>query len=95
MRFQPRAEIAIGAGLAQVRGIAVVGVDIGLRAGHDRLFRRQRAGFLERRGQFAGLDLGVLDVWLVERIDAEHRACDRGRHLEPEEFLADDGRSIS
>jgi hypothetical protein len=45
--------------------------------------------FLERRGQFAGLDLGGLDVGLVERIDAEHGAGDRGRHLEAEEFLAD------
>ena len=44
---------------------------------------------LERRGQLPGLDLGVLDVGLVERIDAEHGASDRGRELEPEEFLPD------
>jgi len=35
-------------------------------------FRGQRAGFFERRGQFAGLDLGGLDVGLVERIDPQH-----------------------
>ena len=70
-------------------GILVVGVEIGLALRHHRLLRRQRAGLLERGGQLAGLDLGGLDVGLVERIDAEHRAGDRGRHLEPEEFLAD------
>ena len=31
MGLQPGAEIAIGAGLAQVGGIAVVGIEIGLR----------------------------------------------------------------
>ena len=50
---------------------------------------RQRAGLLERRGQFAGLDFARFDVGLIERIDAEHRAGDRGRDLEAEKFLAD------
>ena len=72
MGFQPGAEPAIGAGLAQCRGIFIVGKDIGLRGGHDRLFCRQRAGLFECRGQLPGLDLGVLDVGLVEWIDAEH-----------------------
>ena len=89
MRLQPGAEIAVGARPAQVGGILVVGVEIGLRGGHHRCFRRQRAGFFERRGQLAGLDLGGLDVGLVERIDAEDGAGDRGRHLEAEKFLAD------
>ena len=61
----------------------------------NRLLRRQRAGFLKRRGQFARLDLARLDVGLIERIDAEDRAGNRGRDLEAEEFLADDGRSTS
>ena len=30
MRFQPRAEIAVGAGLAQLGGVLLVGVEIGL-----------------------------------------------------------------
>ena len=89
MGLQPGAEIAIGAGLAQIGGIFVVGVEIGPGRGHHRLFRGQRAGFFERRGQLAGLDLGVLDIGLVERIDAENGAGDRGGDLEPEEFLAD------
>ena len=89
MRLQPGAEIAIGAGLAQRAGVVVVGIEVGLVGGDHRLFRRQRAGFLECGGQFAGLDLGGLDVGLVERIDAEHGAGDRGRDLEAEEFLAD------
>ncbi len=50
---------------------------------------RQRSRLLKGRGQFAGLDLGGFDVGLIERIDAEHRACDRDRHLEAEKFLAD------
>ena len=90
MRLQPGAEIAVGAGLAQARRHCCrryrdrpPTVDItGSSAG-------SAAGLLERRGQFAGLDLGGLDVGLVERIDAEHRAGDRGRHLEAEELLAD------
>ena len=89
MGLQPGAEIAIGARLAQGRGIFVVGVDIGLGGRDHRLFLGQRTGLLERRGQFPGLDLGGLDVGLVERIDAEDGARHRGRHLEAEEFLAD------
>ena len=69
--------------------LCCVGVEIGLVGRNHRLLRRQRAGLLERAGQFAGLDLGGFDVGLVERIDAEDRARDRGRHLEAEEFLAD------
>src|SRR6185437_1783838 len=53
------------------------------------LFVRKPAGFLERRGQLASLDLGGFDVWLIERIDAENCAGDRDRHLEPEKLLAD------
>ena len=62
---------------------------IGLVGRDHRLLLRQRSGLLERRGQLPGLDLGGLDVGLVERIDAEHGAGHRGRHLEAEEFLAD------
>ena len=69
--------------------LCFVGVEIGLVGRNDRLLRRQRAGLLERSGQFAGLDLGRFHVGLVERIDAEHRAGHGGRHLEAEEFLAD------
>ena len=89
MRLDPGAERAVGAGLAQLGGVVLVGIEIGLGGGHDRLLRRQRTGFLERAGQLAGLDLGGFDVGLVERVDAEHRARHRGRHLEPEKFLAD------
>ena len=89
MGLQPGAEIAIGAGLAQVGGIAVVGIEIGLGRGDDRLFRGQLAGLFEGRGQLARLDLGGLDVGLIERVDAEHGARHRGRHFEPEKFLAD------
>ena len=67
----------------------LVGIEIGLVGRHHRLLRRQRAGLLERRGQLAGLDLGGLDVRLVERVDAEHGAGDRRGDLEAEEFLAD------
>ena len=89
MRFQPGAEIAIGPHPAQGGGIVVVGVEIGPRRGHHRLLGGQGAGLFECSYQLAGLDLGVLDVGLVERIDAEHRAGDRGRDLEAEEFLTD------
>ena len=89
MRLDPRAERAVGAGLAQLGGVVRVGVEIGLVGRHHRLLRRQRAGLLERGRQFAGLDLGGFHIGLVERIDAEHRARDGGRHLEPEKFLAD------
>ncbi len=89
MCLDPGAEIAVGARLAQRRCIGVIGVDIGLRRRHYGLFRRQRAGFLEGAGQLARLDLGGLDVGLVERIDAENGAGHCRRHLEPEKFLAD------
>ena len=69
--------------------LCVVGVEIGLVGRNHRLLRRQRAGLLERRRQFAGLDLGGFHVGLVERVDAENRAGHGGRHLEPEKFLAD------
>ena len=47
----------------------------------------ERAGLLVRVGQLARRDLARLDVGLVERIDADHRAGDGGRDLEAEEFL--------
>ena len=40
-------------------------------------------------GQLARLVLAGLDVGLIERIDAEDRARDRGGELPAEEFLAD------
>ena len=89
MRLDPGAEAAVGAGLAQRRRIGFVGVEIGFVGRHDRLLRRQRARLLERAGQLARLDLGCLDVGLVERIDAEDGAGHRRRHLEAEELLAD------
>src|ERR1700722_16853101 len=49
----------------------------------------QRTGLFEGRGQFPSLDLGGFDVGLVERVDAEDGAGNRGRHLKPEKFLAD------
>ena len=89
MRFQPGAEVAIGARPAQCGGIFVVGVNIGPRRGHHRLLRGQGAGLFECSYQLAGLDLGVLDVGLVEGIDTEHGPCDRGRDLKAEKFLTD------
>ena len=89
MRLDPRTEIAIGAGLAQFGGVVLVGIEIGFRRGHHRLLRRQRTRLFEGRSQFAGLDLGRLDIRLVERIDAEDRAGHSGCDLEAEELLAD------
>ena len=89
MRLQPRAEVAVGAGLAQRGGIGVVGEEIGLGHGHDGLFERQFPRLLERRRQLPCLDLGVLDIGLVERVDPEHRTRHRGSHFEAEKLLAD------
>ena len=89
MRLQPRAEIAVGAGLAQRVCVLVVGKEFDLVGRHHRRFRWQRAGFFESGGQLAGLDLGGFDIRLVERIDAEDGACHSSRDLEPKEFLAD------
>ena len=54
---------------------------------------RQRARLFIGRGQLARLDLARLDIGLVERIDADDRAGDRGRHLPAEKLLAELQRS--
>ena len=51
--------------------------------------RRQLAGLLVGGGELARLVLAGLDIGLIERIDAEDRAGDRGGDLPAEEFLAD------
>jgi hypothetical protein len=89
VRLEPRDQRAIGAVLAERLGIVRVGIELAALGRHDRFFVRQCAGCLERGGELAGLDLGRFDVRLVERIDAEHAACDRNRHLETEELLAE------
>ena len=89
MRRDPGVEIAIGAGLAQFCRVLRVGVEIGLCRGYDRRFRRQLSGLLEGVGQFPCLYLCRFHVGLVERVDAEDRAGNRGRNFEAEEFLAD------
>ena len=89
MRFQPGFESPVRASLTQLARIGLVGIEISL-AGRDyRLFFRQRTGFFESCRQLACLDLGGLDVRLVERVDAENGASHCGRHFEAEEFLPD------
>jgi hypothetical protein len=89
MRPEPGIDAAVGAGIAQRVGVCCVGIEADRRAGADRRFRRQRAGFLESGGQFARLDLARFDVGLIERIDPEHRSGDRGGDFEAKKFLAD------
>ena len=73
----------------QRRRVPRVGEEAEAAVGEKRLLLRQCPGLLVGRGQIAGLDLARLDIGLVERVDADDRAGDRGRHLPAEEFLSE------
>ena len=64
-----------------------VGEELDAVALEERRLRRQRAGLLVLGGQRARRDLAGLDVGLVERVDAHHRAGDGRRDLPADELL--------
>ena len=84
-RAQQRRQRAARGRLAPPSRIGIVGVDLDRAVGEDRRAFGQRsvAGLVE---QLAGVVLGLLDVGLVERVDAEHPAGDRGRVLPDHEL---------
>ena len=69
-----------------MRGIGVKGEAV---LAKHRLLFRQAMRLLVVVGQRARLVLARLDIRLVERVDADDRAGDRGGDLPAEEFLAD------
>ena len=51
------------------------------------MFLGQLPGLLISFGEFAGLDLGSLDIGLIKRVDADDRPGDRRGHFPAEELL--------
>src|SRR5204863_8507980 len=89
MRADPAVERRVRAGLAQRAGIAFIGVERDAILAEHRRLGRQRPLLLEGFSQLAGCNLAGLDVRLVEWIDLEPGARDRGGHLPAEEFLGE------
>src|SRR5207237_10239006 len=70
--------------------IALVGVEADAAVPlEERVLLRQRPAFLIGRGQRARLLFARFDIRLVERVDADDSAGDRGRDLEAEKLLTD------
>src|SRR5207302_4530419 len=87
--LQPTFERRIGSRLAQGAGISFIGEEGDAVGAEYRRLRRQGAAFVDRVGEVARRDLARLDVRLIERIDAEDRAGNRGRHFPTEELLTE------
>ncbi len=70
-------------------GIGFVGKQLDAVLFENRLFGWKRARLFKLGGQIAGGDFAGFDVRLIERIDAEDGACDRGGDLPLEHGLTE------
>src|SRR6266478_9002587 len=77
--------------LSLLQGLSVFRVRIELHtvAFEEGLFGRQLARRFVFAREFAGYDLAGFDVWLVEGVDADDRACHGCGNLPAEKFFAD------
>ena len=75
-------------GPRQVRRILLVGEELDAAVFHDGFFRGQGTGLFVLRCQIPSRNLAGLDIGLVEGVDADDGACDRGGNLPAEKFRA-------
>ncbi len=84
-----RAQDADRVGALQLGRVARVREEAECAVRGERLLVGQGAGLVVGVGKLLRLELARLDVGLVEGVDADDRACNRGRHLPAEELLHD------
>ena len=90
MRAQIILEGMVRAGcFGEVGGVLVVRVKLDARFFKNRFFGRKRAREFVLRGELFGYDFAGFDVGLIEGVDPEDGACDRGRNFPPKEFLSE------
>src|ERR1700674_415562 len=70
-------------------GVLVVGEELEARFFNYRFFGRKQAREFVFRGELFGYDFARLDVGLIEGVDPEDRARDRGRDFPAKEFLSE------
>src|SRR5260221_1927692 len=89
MGLQIAFERGAGAEIGELLGVHRIGEELDAARYEDRLLFRQRAGLFISRRQLACLDLAGLDIGLIEGVDADDRAGDRGGDLPAKELLAE------
>src|SRR5260221_13242404 len=89
MRLEIALERGAGAEIGELLGVRRIGEELDAARYEDRLLFRQRAGLFISRRQLACLDLAGLDIGLIERVDTDDRAGDRGGDLPAKELLAE------
>src|SRR5260370_42282253 len=92
MRAQIVLERAVGRMLRagcfrEVGGVLVVREKLEARFFKYGFFGRKRAGEFVFRGELFGYDFARFDVGLIEGVDPEDGACDRGRNFPAKELL--------
>src|SRR5258708_38350309 len=89
MRLEIALERGAGAEIGEFLGVRRIGEELDAARHEDRLLFRQRAGLFISRRQLARFDLAGLDIGLIEWVDPDDRAGDRGGDLPAEELLAE------